>query len=102
MADGVTQVDSTGLHSFSPSPSLSSSPAFTPSAYNYGGVDRMGFFLLFPGHSKRSILDHHFFYHHVAHMAVHTLFHEPDVHNELHDAVRFTPKLPSSFVRGIC
>ncbi|KAJ6153587.1 Lysophospholipase nte1 [Penicillium chermesinum] len=92
LALGLTALPS----SFTSSPTsaatavLSPSPA-SPSAdsCNHGGVVRLGVDLRLPGHPALSILAHRVHDHYLAHMAVHALLYEPDIHHELHHTVRF-------------
>lgn len=41
----------------------------------------------FSGRSECVVLGYHFLHHYPAYMALHTLFHEPNFHYELHDVV---------------
>ena len=60
--------------------------------------------LFFPGRPKCALLDYYFWDYHFALMAVHALFYELDLHDELHDPVSFSmlsillqPLLPPPF-----
>lgn len=50
-------------------------------------MDWVVVYLLLPGRPERTLLGHHLLHHYAAHMALHALFYELDLHHELYDSV---------------